>query len=197
MNRKTIFTASDGLVFESEIACIKHEDEIKKIKMQKIQTVMCNLDDLIWKKYFPNQETDVSKRTLDAAHLWLKNDVIAILAYCDEIQADAADVFSFIEESEFGSEILEKYISKDKILREVSIRRDYVTAFEQVSNGKELSGAIGYVLGKKDLYKLAELHKTNQFRKKIEELLEDCNFHYEHAKFASGEYDEFLKPEDR
>ena len=31
--------------------------------------------------------------------------------------------------------------------------------------------------------------------RKIEELLEDCNFHYENGKFQDGEYDEFIKEE--
>lgn len=36
------------------------------------------------------------------------------------------------------------------------------------------------------------LHKANKCRKKIEDLLTDCNFHYESAKFHNKDYAEFL-----
>lgn len=195
MTITTTYTAEDGTVFDNHFVCVMYEESCKKQRVQQCQETMRNLDNEIWKKYFPETTEDMPDAPLEQVYLWLKNDILAILAYHDELNADPNDIFSMIEASEFGAEILEKYINKDAILDEVSIRRDYATALESVTNGRALSGRIGYAFGKKDLCKLAKLHKENKFREKIEDLLEDCNFHYESSKFSSGEYDEVLKEE--
>ena len=78
-------------------------------------------------------------------------------------------------------------------MTEDEIREDWESALEQVKNGTDLSSIIGWAFSDEDITELAKLHKNNICREKIEDLLEDCNFHYECGKFANGEYDEFLK----
>ena len=73
------------------------------------------------------------------------------------------------------SEFLEKIIKS---------KRDHLASF--------LSGPLDWSFSKRDLTELAKLHKANKCRKKIEDLLTDCNFHYESAKFHNKDYTEFL-----
>ena len=84
---------------------------------------------------------------------------------------------------------------EDDDITEDEIREDWETALEQVNCGSDLSSKIGYAFSNEDITELAKLHKNNICREKIEDLLTDCNFHYECSKFANGEYEEFLKEE--
>ena len=84
---------------------------------------------------------------------------------------------------------------EDDDITEDKIREDWETALEQVNRGSDLSSIIGWAFSDEDITELAKLHKANICRDKIEDLLTDCNFHYECGKFANGEYDEFLKEE--
>jgi hypothetical protein len=43
-----------------------------------------------------------------------------------------------------------------------------------------------------DLIILGTIHKKGYFRAKIEDLLEDCNFHLECGLLADGKYDEYM-----
>ena len=70
-------------------------------------------------------------------------------------------------------------------------------AFDQVVHGDELSEILDYGFDEKDLENLAEIHeKDKAYRKKIEELLTDCNFHTECEWMVKGEYDKFQNWED-
>lgn len=77
-------------------------------------------------------------------------------------------------------------------MTEQEIRSDWAAALRSVKYGYELSKWIDYGFYDEDIVELAKLHKRNRFRRKIEDLLEDCNFHYECGKFADHDYDEFL-----
>lgn len=78
----------------------------------------------------------------------------------------------------------------------MEIRRDYHTALKKVKVGGELAPLLKWRFSKEDLKKLAALHKANKCRRKIENLLTDCNFHAEVGKFTAGKYEEFLKGEN-
>ena len=84
----------------------------------------------------------------------------------------------------------------ERIKRAKEIRNDFASALRSVKNGRELSGALGYGFSNEDIANLAKLHKANKFRRKIEDLLEDCNFHTESNDFATGDYDKYLNPEE-
>lgn len=92
------------------------------------------------------------------------------------------------EEDEFEDE--------DFNMTEDEVRADWETALEQTNRGTDLSRVIDYGFTKNDITELAKLHKANKFREKIEDLLTDCNFHYECGQFMMGEYEEFFEVEE-
>lgn len=79
-------------------------------------------------------------------------------------------------------------------MREQEIRDDFAKAFDQVENGADLSGQLGFGFSDQDLANLAKLHRDQpKYRQKIYDLLEDCNFHTANSDFEEGRYDEYLK----
>ena len=72
------------------------------------------------------------------------------------------------------------------------IRHDWYTAIKFAKKGTDLSARIRWSFFRDDIKELAKLHKANRGRKKIEALLEDCNFHEECADFAAKEYAKYL-----
>lgn len=54
-----------------------------------------------------------------------------------------------------------------------------------------ISSIIGCGFYLQDLIVLGALHKHGDFREKIEDLLEDCNFHHECSLLSDGKYDEY------
>jgi hypothetical protein len=52
----------------------------------------------------------------------------------------------------------------------------------------DISHAIGWVFYREDLETLMALHKQNKHRQKIEDLLEDCNYHTECGDWHDGNY---------
>ena len=81
-----------------------------------------------------------------------------------------------------------KHINVEQAARSAEIRKDFAAALRKVKHGDELSGAIDYGFSDDDLLALAKLHKSNRFRRKIEELLDDCNFHKESAEMSAHNY---------
>ncbi len=77
-----------------------------------------------------------------------------------------------------------------KCLRDAQIRLDFGKALKEVKYGSDLSSALGYGFSPDDLLALLKLHKKNTCRKKIEDLLEDCNFHTECGLLYEKRYDE-------
>ena len=76
------------------------------------------------------------------------------------------------------------------------IRSDFARAFNLVEHGYELSGILEYGFSDEDICNLAMLYKNdirNNYRNKILELLEDCNFHTEYSDFVEGIYDKYIK----
>lgn len=192
MIKKIEFIAEDGNTFATEKECREHENILREQQKTMVQSAIKSLDAEIWKKYHPDVDVKASEPELRVAHVWLKNDIVEIL--CDEtLSVDVEDILSIIKKNDFSEVILNDYISIDEIAAEVNVRKDFKKAFSKVESGRELSYVIGYALGKRDLKKLAALHKEGKYREKIEDLLEDCNFHYECEKFHQKEYDEFLE----
>lgn len=76
--------------------------------------------------------------------------------------------------------------------RAAEIRRDFDSSLAKVDQGHELSYPLGYGFFKEDLEHLVMLHKEGKHREKIEDLLEDCNFHEECSQLIDGNYAELL-----
>ena len=77
-------------------------------------------------------------------------------------------------------------------IKAAEIRNDFAAALSSVDYGWKLSEPLHWGFHPKDLARLAKLHKANVLREKIEDLLDDCNFHKECGDFSSGNYDEYL-----
>lgn len=76
---------------------------------------------------------------------------------------------------------------------EDAIRLNWWNALDDVDNGTKLSKKIGWGFSTQDLLVLTCLHEANINRQKIEDLLEDCNFHTENGLLMDEEYDECRK----
>lgn len=155
------------------------------------------LDEKIWKHFYPEDKEEVEPPQEHVVELWLHQDIVYIL--CDEsIDPNSAtkDIVAILERSIYAEAILKHCISIEEIIQEAEIRRDFHAALEKVKFGSGLSAKLKWNFSETDLRKLAELHKNNKCRKKIEELLTDCNYHYEAGQFATGKYEEFLKGEN-
>lgn len=71
-----------------------------------------------------------------------------------------------------------------------TIRLDWYATLENVNNGAELSLDISWSFTAQDLLVLTCLHEAGIHREKIEDLLEDCNFHRENGLLHEGKYSE-------
>jgi hypothetical protein len=140
-------------------------------------------------KYFGIGASEQYQAPLTRALLDLETDIEGALFKAGDIEERLREI----------KEILDKYpgvekrINMDKCRRSVEIRRDFASALKTVKNGSDLAPALGYSFFKEDIMNLAELHKNGRFRKKIEDLLEDCNFHQEAGDFAERNYDCYIK----
>lgn len=167
--------ADDEITFESEIECREHERKVK----QEILQNMKDLDLYLCKKYFPELEINAEPELFQAS-MWLQTDISEIMVSFPESKDE---IISTIKANPYGDKILQDYLNFDKLERNVEIRNDFLAALKSVKRGSELSGPLDWSFSKRDLTELAKLHKANKCRKKIEDLLTDCNFHYESAKF--------------
>lgn len=80
-------------------------------------------------------------------------------------------------------------------MTEDEIRADFAKAFDKVEAGTELSGILGWGFSDEDIIQLTMLHRDRpRYREKIEDLLEDCNFHTGCGWLEEGRYDMILDP---
>ena len=156
------------------------------------------LDELIWNEYKPESGNENTKVPRDyRAFMFLETDLESIATNVSEERFDEL-VEKYIDASPLADEIREK-IDFSKIRKAAETRKDWGKALKSVKNGTDLSGIISWSFSDKDISELAKLHKANKYREKIEDLLEDCNFHAECGAFADGRYDKYLndtKPEE-
>ena len=125
----------------------------------------------------------------------LQVDIAGALERADDMQA-ARDVIDEIIDHTDKPAVIRQYVSIDAAWRDAEIRRDWASALRAVKHGEDLSHDIDWAFSPRDIKNLAKLHKANRFRKKIENLLDDCNFHTEAALMSSHQYDKLLNEED-
>ena len=184
-------------------------DLAKKRKSQEARWesfhAAARLDNVIWKHFHPEDDKE-HEINVDVVFAWLEADFVSVLIDKD-IDTDEAEAWiegKFDEEYElfrkkFPKETREDFMKRianhhwQDITAEIDIRRDWSSAFRRVKDGSDLSGPVRYSFYQSDLYEFVRLHKANRFRKKIEELLTDCNFHGESGMLSEGMYDECLK----
>lgn len=191
MTTKTIYVALDGWEFQNEDECRKYEQQLKKKAAAEKSSVLekaIALDELIWKKYHPEYD-GTNRPSENQVITYLRNDIESIMV---EFPESEETILTIIRGVSCGSEIL-AMLEWDKIQDKVSIRSNFHDALQNVEEGSDLASRLDYSFSRLDIAHLAELHKSNKCRKKIENLLICCNFHYECGKFNHHEYDEFLK----
>ena len=146
-----------------------------------------NIDRKIWEKYHPDWEEE-NPPELYQATMWLHTDIVSILL---DFENSWVDILGIIKKSKYGAEIVKK-LSVDEIKAEVALRKDFLSALRSVKLGSALSRKVNYSFYAKDLGQLARLHKANKCRKKIEDLLTDCNYHDVCSAFINKNYEEYL-----
>ena len=75
---------------------------------------------------------------------------------------------------------------------ERDVRKNFAKYLEKVPYGWDLSCVLEYGFSDIDISNLAKLYRDGKFRKKIEELLTDCNFHQEVEDFENGNFDPYI-----
>lgn len=154
-----------------------------------VNEIIRELDNRMWKKFYPDSDSPDCENP-EVASEWLTIDIASIL--CDpKLEVTEDEIMAMIEETGYKDEILARISLRD-IRTEVEIRKDFLSALKKEKHGSDLSRWIRYSLSDDDLVQLAKLHKANKCRKKIENLLTDCNFHYECGLLSKKEYHHFF-----
>lgn len=192
MTTKTIYVALDGWEFQNEDECREYEQQLKKKAAAEKSSVLekaIALDELIWKKYHPDCD-GTNRPSENQVITYLRNDISEIML---EFPESEEIIQTIIRGVSCGSEIL-AMLDWEKIQDNVNIRSNFYEALQSVKDGSDLADRLWYSFSSVDIAHLAELHKSNKCRKKIEALLVYCNFHYVSGEFKKHKYDEFLKP---
>ena len=122
-----------------------------------------------------------------------ETDLEAIMYRADDVKKAREELRLIILDARYSGEAQKEGMRLlRRSLQAVSIRRDWYAAIKSVPKGTDLSATIKWSFFRGDIKELARLHKANRGRKKIEALLEDCNFHKECADFAAKNYEEYL-----
>lgn len=157
---------------------------------EELQEELSRLDSIIGLKHL-GDGSPVPKDQMHIAYMWLENDISSSLFKAENIETTFDEIYEILKGSPMYDDI-NNIISMHTAYKRATIRKDFATALKKVKNGAALSGVLGWSFSDDDLKNLAKLHKANKFRKKIEELLTDCNFHYECDLMSSGNYSEWL-----
>lgn len=192
---ETKYIAYDGEEFDDKTACLNYEANLNAEKKKAVLEAAKKVDEQLWDKYFPNHG-ESNEPQLHQVYLWLEADIPYIVLHSethptlDNIKSEILSI-----DKNFGDEIISNldFESMEEI---ISIKYDWESALRNIRTGRDLSGPIGYSLDSMDLKNLATLHKANKFRKKIETLLTNCNFHKECSDFKNKHYDEYLTYKD-
>ncbi len=155
------------------------------------------LDNLLWKHYFPESTAECNSEG-NALVTCLENDIVYVLTKGFELNDVKTFIYNTIASDMKGVNVsaltllINDYIDFDKCERSANVRKDLPSALKLVKKGSDLSGILNYNIFDETLSELAQLHKSNRYRKKIEELLEDCNFHQEGSDFKNKRYDKYI-----
>ena len=161
---------------------------------QETLAQMCDVYKAFSKEFFNTEDIDFAKGN---PIIHMEADVDSVLVEAENAETTGVKIYSIAVKAGATAEVLsevKKMIDKGK--KSAAIRHDWPAAFRKVKNGRELSSAIGYGFYKDDLRTFLKLHKANKFRKKIENLLTDCNYHTFCGYLSVGEYDNAKEHEE-
>lgn len=125
---------------------------------------------------------------------YLESDIGDILRRSNDMNKTKQKIIDVINTSYYPDDII-KSIDFDKAVCQAKIRKDFGKALRSPRKANEIASAIGYGFSKNDISELAKIYAeatmnedqaSNSVRKKIIDLLEDCNFHAESGDFERG-----------
>jgi hypothetical protein len=178
------------LLKELPIVEKQEKEERQKEKFDKTKEAVLKLSKL----YFNDEDDSDYIKQINAYKLdeyyRLKLDFGADVKLCLKMvklnDSDVETIRKIVEDSKSDLDFA-------ACIRNAEIKLDFLTALKSVRNGADISGAIDYNFDTEDLMNLMQLHKSNKCRKKIEDLLENCNYHGESGLLSEKKYDEFEK----
>ncbi len=159
-------------------------------RREKLEEELIRLDIEIWKKYHP--EYTIGSKEIKG--LWLKEDIGALLAERDcDIDERFSEIEKIINSSEYAEDISKEFSLKLNCYDVAALRRDLASTLKKYKDIADLSSALNYSFSHQDIRDFVALHRKNNFRKKIEGLLTNCNYHYECSMMCDKKYDELLE----
>lgn len=193
-----------GQIEEQRKQYNKIQNKIKAAQDDLTGIVICYIDEYMYSLLYLKKRKKISDNTdpyngdysLNKAVCTMESDLPTYYFDNDSDEVDktyqnAVDLA--VAKSTVPRTEIERYIDTDKAKNEAAIRRDWKKAFEGVKRGDDLAGNINYRFTKEDLIEFGELHKRNKFRRKIEDILECCNYHNECGLLAANNYDDYEK----
>lgn len=165
-----------------------------------IDRTIAKLDQELYIHFFPDEKETATLAPEGSAAIYLKEDLGAILTQAKE-DGNYEEAYNYIlceiRKTMCNNEIMEAldpvgHTGLKLIGREAEIRSDFDTALKNCKTGTELSYPLHFGFREEDIKKLAQLHKSGKYREKIEDLLQDCNFHTECSDFSSGLYEKYI-----
>ena len=145
------------------------------------------LDDEVAAMVGRKTNCEIPEKSVQTACSWLQLDIEQVLKLADDFNTTKNMIIDKIVKSEVCD-----FVTQEKILdraeKTAVIRRDFDAALAAVDKGRELSSPLNYGFFPSDITALAKLQKAGKHRQKIENLLEDCNFHTEVSYLSVGDY---------
>lgn len=177
-------------------------DEAEKLKREKTVSKILTVETKLYNHYVPEE----SRKDRNYPVWQRDNPYYAVMILKSTIEQIFIDydvtveeiknlVKSLIKKNGLSGQLTDLFNPNtriESIKKTADIRKDWAGALRNVKRGTQLSSKIDYAFSEEDISELAKLHKKNHFRKKIEALLEDCNFHTEYSDFSSGIYDRYI-----
>ena len=121
-------------------------------------------------------------------------DTVASIFYnagFDGLLETEKKIRSIIQKQPSGEEVL-KLTGFDLARLDTLVRLDWPGSFRSFKNGAILAPMVGFRVGGRDIRELAELHRRNRFRRKIEEFLAECGMDEIRTDFAEKKYEKYL-----
>ena len=158
--------------------------------IEKIEREVFRIDNMLCRKYF-GVSPELPEDRLEMAISWLTDDIECILMNLsdEEESKRLKDITDIISRSDYGAEILDG-VDVRRIVRSIEIRKDFDKALAETNDIEALAKTLDCSMTREDVVDLAELHANGKYRKKIEDLLDACNFHKERELLSEEKYDE-------
>ena len=163
------------------------ERENKEREQNKIDRIKAAIREL-WSLYWKNDDNSEAEKSLNNSTYFPQLEIWLAADTAEALKKSKLNDLDKIKEIVAGSGA---EIDFEKCVKEAEIRLDFASALRSVKRGTELSYPLGWGFDRDDLMALMELHRSNKFRRKIEDLLEDCNFHKECGLLSEKNYEEF------